>query len=56
MPGTKTGLFTYPGVPPDSSVIQFGEGSRWELAKPTAGNIYKWIYTSGGVWLAAGSM
>ena len=46
----------YSGLPPDSSVTQFGVGARWELSVPTPGQPYKWVYVGGGVWKVAGSI
>lgn len=46
----------YGDVPPDSSVTQFGNGARWELLTPVAGQPYKWIYMGSGVWKVAGNI
>ncbi|WP_164722527.1 hypothetical protein [Escherichia coli] len=46
----------YGDNPPDASVTQFGNGARWELASPSAGNPYKWIHVGGGVWKVAGTL
>ncbi|ENN6632004.1 hypothetical protein AB9Q63_004677, partial [Escherichia coli] len=46
----------YGDNPPDASVTQYGNGARWELASPSAGNPYKWIHVGGGVWKVAGTL
>uniref|UniRef100_UPI0013AFFB62 hypothetical protein n=1 Tax=Escherichia coli TaxID=562 RepID=UPI0013AFFB62 len=46
----------YGDNPPDSSVTQFGNGARWELLTPVAGQPYKWVYVGSGVWKVAGAI
>lgn len=46
----------YGSVPPDSSVTQFGNGARWELITPIAGQPYKWVHVGSGVWKVAGNV
>ena len=46
----------YGSTPPDSSVTQFGNGARWELLTPIAGQPYKWVYVGSGVWKVAGNV
>ncbi len=46
----------YGDNPPDSSVTQFGNGARWELLTPIAGQPYKWVHVGSGVWKAAGNV
>lgn len=46
----------YGSSAPDSSVTQFGNGARWELLTPIAGQAYKWVHVGAGVWKVAGSV
>ncbi|WP_418905118.1 hypothetical protein ACH6KY_06865 [Escherichia coli] len=46
----------YGDNPPDSSVTQFGNGARWELLTPVAGQPYKWVHVGSGVWKVAGNV
>lgn len=46
----------YGSTAPDSSVTQFGNGARWELLTPIAGQAYKWVHVGAGVWKVAGSV
>ncbi len=49
-------VHVYGSTPPDSSVTQFGIGSRWELLTPIAGQPYKWVYVGSGAWKVAGNV
>lgn len=46
----------YGSAPPDISVTQFGNGARWELITPIAGQPYKWVHVGSGVWKVAGNV